>query len=56
VEAIAHLKQGVELLVSLPDWPRRSVIESDLQLALGVSLMASKGLSSLEAAEAYERA
>ena len=56
VEAIAHLKQGLELLVSLPDWPRRSVIESDLQLALGVSLMASKGLSSLEAAEAYERA
>jgi len=56
VEAIAHLKQGLELLVSLPDWPRRSEIESDLQLALGVSLMASKGLSSLEAAEAYERA
>jgi predicted ATPase len=56
VEAIAHLKQGLELLVSLPDWPRRKEIESDLQLALGVSLMASKGLSSLEAAGAYERA
>ena len=56
VEAIAHLKQGLELLVLLPDWPRRSVIESDLQLALGVSLFATKGLSSLEAAGAYERA
>ena len=56
VEAIAHLKQGLELLVSLPDWPRLSIIESDLQLALGVSLQAAKGLSSLEAAGAYERA
>jgi predicted ATPase len=56
VEAIAHLKEGLELLVSRPEWPHRSVIESDLQLALGVSLMANKGLSSLEAAGAYERA
>jgi class 3 adenylate cyclase/predicted ATPase len=56
VEAIAHLKQGLELLASLPDWPRRGVVESDLQLALGVSLQAAKGLSSLEAASAYERA
>jgi predicted ATPase/class 3 adenylate cyclase len=56
VEAIAHLKQGLELLVPLADWPLRGVIESDLQLALGVSLQAAKGLSSLEAASAYERA
>jgi predicted ATPase len=46
----------LELLVLLPDWPRLSVIESDLQLALGVSLFAAKGLSSVEAARAYERA
>jgi predicted ATPase len=56
VEAIAHLKQGLELLVLLPDWGRRSDIETDLQLALGVSLFATKGLASPEAAAAYERA
>jgi predicted ATPase len=56
LEAIAHLKRGLELLVSLPTWPSRVPIESDLQLALGVSLMAAKGLSSTEAASAYERA
>ena len=56
VEAIAHFKKGLGLLVSMPDWARRGVIESDLQLALGVSLFATKGLSSLEAAEAYQRA
>ena len=36
VEAIAHFKQGLGLLVLLPDWARRSDIETDLQLALGV--------------------
>ena len=56
VEAIAHLKQGLELLVLLPDWGRRSDIETDLQLALGVSLFATKGLASPEDAVAYERA
>ena len=56
VEAIAHFKQGLGLLVLLPDWARRSDIETDLQLALGVSLFATKGLASLEAADAYERA
>jgi predicted ATPase len=56
IEAIAHFKQGLGLLVLLPDWARRSDIETDLQLALGVSLFATKGLASLEAADAYERA
>ena len=56
VEAIAHFKQGLELLVLVPDWARRSDIETDLQLALGVSLFATKGLASPEAADAYERA
>ena len=46
VEAIAHFKQGLGLLVLLPDWARRSDIETDLQLALGVSLFATKGLAS----------
>jgi len=55
-EAIARFKQGLELLVLLTDSVRRSDIETDLQLALGVSLFATKGLASLEAAEAYERA
>ena len=56
VEAIAHFKQGLGLLVLLPDWPRCGDIETDLQLALGVSMFATKGLGSVEAGEAYERA
>ena len=56
VEAIAHFKQGLGLLALLPDWSRRSDVEIDLQLALGVALFATKGLGSPEAAEAYERA
>jgi len=56
VEAITHFKQGLELLALVPDWGRRNDIETDLQLALGVSLFATKGLASPEAADAYERA
>ena len=56
VEAIAHFKQGLGVLVLLPDCARRGDIETDLQLALGVSMFANKGLGSVEAAEAYERA
>jgi hypothetical protein len=56
VEAIAHFKQGLGLLVLLPDWPRRGDLETDLQLALGVSMFATKGLGSVEAGEAYARA
>jgi class 3 adenylate cyclase/predicted ATPase len=56
LEAIAHLKQGLELLGLLPDGTHRIAIESDLQLALGVSSFAAKGLASVEAARAYERA
>src|SRR4029077_6597843 len=49
VEAIAHFKQGLGLLVLPPDWSRRSDVEIDLQLALGVSLFATQGVSSQEA-------
>jgi predicted ATPase len=56
LEAIAHLHRGLELLSLKPAWPRRVQVESDLQLALGVSFFSTKGLSSAEAAAAYERA
>jgi len=56
LEAIAHLHRGLELLRSSPNWVRRVQVESDLQLALGVSFFSTKGLSCSEAASAYERA
>jgi predicted ATPase len=37
VEAIAHLERGLSLLRSLPDTAERDSLETDLQLALGMS-------------------
>ena len=56
VEAIAHLTTGLELLKSLPDTPERTQQELTLQMALGVPLMATKGLAALEVGKAYARA
>src|SRR5262249_46005334 len=43
VEAIAHLRQGLELLATLPKTPERLQREVDLHIALGASLSATKG-------------
>ena len=56
MEAIAHFKQGLGLLVLVPDWSRRSDIETRPATCVRSSLFATKGLGSPEAAEAYERA
>jgi predicted ATPase len=42
-EAIAHLTRGLELLKSLPETPDRCGQEIRLQIALGISLTATKG-------------
>ena len=56
VEAIAHLRQGIALLTTLPDTPERVQAELTLQTTLGPALMATKGYAAPEVAAAYYRA
>jgi predicted ATPase len=55
-EAITLLTRGLELLATLPDTPERTRQELTLQVALGTSLMATKGQGAPEAGVAYSRA
>jgi predicted ATPase/class 3 adenylate cyclase len=55
-EALAQLNMGLELLASLPDCAARDRLEIELQVALGVALMAAKGWSAPETARANARA
>src|SRR5262249_49481597 len=43
MEAIAHLRQGLALLATLPETPQRLPREVDLLIALGASLIATQG-------------
>jgi predicted ATPase len=54
-EAIAHLTRGLELLKSLSETPALAREEMRLQIALGVSLVTTRGPSP-EVAETYLRA
>jgi class 3 adenylate cyclase/predicted ATPase len=56
VEALAHLERGLALLGTLPDASQRDVIEVELQLAVGVSSITVKGLSSPLVPKTYGRA
>ena len=56
VEAIAHLRQGIALLTTLPDTPARVQAELTIQTTLGPALMATKGYAAPEVAAAYHRA
>lgn len=56
VEAVAHLRRGLELLENLPDTVERGRRELALQIALGDALRAAKGTAATETAEAYGRA
>ena len=56
VEAIAHFKMGLEAARQLPPGTPRSHCEISLQLALGASLMTTKGFASNDAEAAYLRA
>lgn len=53
VEAIADLRQGLALLQTLPETPKRLQREVDMHIALGASLIATKGQGSSEVGEAY---
>ncbi len=55
-EAITHLTRGLELLGLLPDTPERAQRELDLQMALGVALVATRGYTAPEVEQTYVRA
>src|SRR5262245_54932136 len=56
MEALAHLHTGLELLQTLPETPERTQQEVPLHIALGVSLIATKGFAAPEVGETYIRA
>jgi TOMM system kinase/cyclase fusion protein len=56
VEAIAHLRQGLELLKTLPETSERVQREVDMHIALGPSLIAVQGWAAREVGETYTRA
>jgi class 3 adenylate cyclase/predicted ATPase len=56
LEAIQHLTKGLALLATLPETPVRAQQELDLQLALGLALIASVGRGSVEVQQVYRRA
>jgi predicted ATPase len=55
-EVIAHVNNGLALLVRLPDTSERAETELELQIALGITLMATKGPSAAEVEQTYRRA
>ena len=56
IEAIAHLRRGVEILGGQPDSDERMRLELALQLALSPAVMATRGFGAPEAQAAYHRA
>jgi tetratricopeptide (TPR) repeat protein len=55
-EAIAHLRQGLELLTTLPDTRERLQRELDVHMALASAYHASKGQAAPEVEQTYTRA
>ena len=56
VEAISHLRTGLRLLQTLPETPQRLQREVDMHIALGASLIATKGYAAPEVGEIYTSA
>jgi predicted ATPase len=56
VEAISHLRTGLALLQTLPETPERPQREVDMHIALGASLIATKGYTAPEVEQTYLRA
>jgi class 3 adenylate cyclase/predicted ATPase len=56
VEAIANFRNALQLLNALPETPERTKQEIDIQLALGIPLIAVQGYGSEETREAFSRA
>jgi predicted ATPase/class 3 adenylate cyclase len=56
VEAVGHLRKGLELLQTLPDTLERRQQELDVQVTLGAALAITKGFAAPDAGAAYHRA
>ncbi|MGB6705989.1 MAG: AAA family ATPase, partial [Pseudolabrys sp.] len=56
VEAIANFRKALRLVSTLPEPPERIKQEIDIQLALGIPLIAVQGYASAETREAFSRA
>jgi class 3 adenylate cyclase/predicted ATPase len=56
VEAISHLRQGLALLQTLPETRECTRREVDMHIALGASLIATKGYAAPEVEQVYIRA
>ncbi|MGA2895335.1 MAG: adenylate/guanylate cyclase domain-containing protein [Xanthobacteraceae bacterium] len=56
VEAISHYRNALRLLSGMPDTAERSKEEIEIQLALGIPLIAVSGYAAAETREAFERA
>ena len=56
VEAIANFRKALQLVRALPETPERTKQEIDIQLALGIPLIAVQGYASAETREAFSRA
>jgi predicted ATPase len=55
-EVITHLTTGLEVLATLPETPRRTQQELDLQIALGPAFMVTRGSASPAVEQVYARA
>ena len=56
VEAIAHLRRGIETVDRLPGGPMKDRVDLDLQLALGPCVIVTQGPASSTAATTFARA
>ena len=56
IEAISHLNKGIDLLGQLPSTAERIQQELDLQMALGTSLMLTRGFAAPEVESTFNRA
>jgi DNA-binding SARP family transcriptional activator len=55
-QAIHYLNQGLAIIETLPETPRRLRQELDYRKAMGVTMMAAKGWAAKEVLDAYTRA
>jgi serine/threonine protein kinase/predicted ATPase len=56
LEAIEHLKHGLDLIQTLPESPERHAHEIKMHISLGVPLQSTKGYSAPEVQQNYARA
>jgi predicted ATPase len=56
VEAIAHLRQGLQLLQTLLETPEHRQLEANIHIALGASLIATKGAAAPDVEQTYSHA